>query len=388
MSASSEVVEVPEIHGDVDEQFEPVRRAFAKNFAERGEIGASVCVYRHGRPVVDLWAGLADRATAAPWQHDTIVTVFSMSKGVTAVAINLLIERGLLDAESPVAQYWPEFAAAGKEQITVGSALSHQAGIPVIDRPVTRAEALSWDPVIDAIAAQRPIWEPGTQHGYHMRTYGWIAGELIRRVTGRSPGNFIRDEIAERFGVDFHIGLGEQHESRVARLVTPGPEYHTAIAALPEDLLLTRVISAPSGHFHYDDMWNTREMRAVELPSSNGVGNARAVARLYAHLIGDGVDGRRILSDDTVARATEVRTRGADAVILIDTAFGIGFMLPPALPTPVGPRSFGHGGAGGSVSFADPDTGIAFAYAMNRMRFDLDDGRSESLARAVYRCLD
>jgi CubicO group peptidase (beta-lactamase class C family) len=377
-----------EIHGHVANGFEPVRAAFAKNFAERDDIGACVCVYRHGEPVVDLWGGVADRATGAPWARDTIVTVFSMTKGVTAIAINLLVQRGLIDPDAPVAHYWPEFAAAGKSAITVGTALSHQAGLPRIDRPLTRAEALSWHPVVDAIAAQKPIWEPGSQHGYHMRTFGWIAGELIRRVTGRTPGAFIREEIAEPLGVDFHVGLEAHHEPRVAPLVTPGADYHAGIAKLPADWLLTSIISGPSGHFHYDDTWNTRELRAVELPSSNGVGNARAVARLYAHLIGSGVGGVRLLDEATMAAATTERTKGPDAVILVDTAFGLGFMLPPALPTPVGPRSFGHGGAGGSASFADPDAGIAFSYAMNKMRFDPKDGRSEALARAVYRSLN
>lgn len=375
------------IAGQVAPGFEPVRRAFEKNLAERGDLGASVCVLRHGEVVVDLWGGVADASTGAPWARDTIVTFFSMSKGVTAVAINLLIQRGLLDPEAPVARYWPEFAAAGKADITVGTALSHQAGLPRIDQPLTRAEALGWDPVVRAIEAQAPIWEPGTQHGYHMRSYGWIAGELIRRVSGVSAGTFVRTEIAEPLGLDLHIGLSESEEPRVAPLRVPGPEYHAQMAKLPADWLLTQVISGPSGHFSYDEMWNTRELRAVELPSSNGVGNARAVATLYAHCIGDGVGGVRLLDGDTVTRATTERTRGPDAVILVDTAFGIGFMLPPALPTPVGPRAFGHGGAGGSASFADPDAGIAFAYTMNAMSFDPTDGRAEALARAVYRCL-
>ncbi len=376
------------IDGFVAPGFEPVERAFAKNFTDRGDIGASVCVYRDGLPVVDLWGGVADVDASTPWTRDTIVTVFSMTKGVTAVAANLLVQRGLLDPDATVASYWPEFASAGKAGITVGTALSHQAGLPRIDRPLTRREALAWDPVIDAIAVQEPIWEPGSQHGYHMRSYGWIAGELIRRVAGMTAGAFVRTELTEPLNIDFHIGLDDTHEARVARLVTPGADYHEQIAKLPADWLLTQVLTGPSGHFAYDEMWNTRELRAVELPSSNGVGNARAVARLYAHCIGDGVDGVRLLDDATVAAATAVRTRGPDAVILVDTAFGLGFMLPPALPTPCGPRAFGHGGAGGSAGFADPDAGISFAYAMNKMSFAPTEARAEALARSVYRCLD
>lgn len=376
-----------QVEGFVEPGFEQVRKAFVANFERRGDLGASVCVYRDGRPVVDLWGGVADATAGTAWERDTIVTVFSMTKGASAIVANLLVERGLLDPDAPVATLWPEFAAGGKAQVTIGDALAHRAGLPRIDRPLTRAEALAWDPVVAAIAAQEPVWEPGTAHGYHMRSFGWIVGELVRRVTGRTLGEFFAAEIAEPAAVDFHIGLPAEHEPRVARLVMPGPAFHDAIAALPDDLLLTSVLTGPSGHFCYDEMWNTRELRAIELPSSNGVGNARAVARLYAHLVGDGVDGRRILSPATVERATQVRSRGADRVILVDTAFGLGFMLPPALPTPVGPRSFGHGGAGGSASWADPDAGIAVAYAMNAMSFDPADGRAEALARAVYRSL-
>ncbi len=377
----------PEINGATAPGFGAVKDAFAKNFAERGDVGACVCVYRHGEPVVDLWGGRADASTGAPWQRDTIVTVFSMTKGVTAVVMNLLVERGLLDPDRTVATYWPEFAAHGKEAITVEQVLSHRAGLPRIDDPLTRAEALAWDPVIRAIERQAPVWEPGTQHGYHMRSYGWIAGELVRRVTGRTLGTFLREEIAEPLGIDFHVGLDAAHEPRVARLIPPGSDHRAAMENLPDDLLLASVVSGPSGHFHYDEMWNTRELRAIELPSSSGVGNARAVAKLYAHLLGDGVDGRRLLAAETVARASTPLARGPDAVIFIETAFGLGFMLPPAAPTPVGPRSFGHGGAGGSTSWADPDAGIAASYAMNAMRFDLDDGRAEAIARAVYRSL-
>ncbi len=378
---------VPEIHGVIAPEFAQVRAAFEKNFAERGDVGASVCVYKDGEAVVDLWAGVADAVTGTDWQADTLVTVFSISKGVTAIAANLLMQRGDLNPDAPVAHYWPEFAAESKSTISVATAMSHQAGLPRIDRPLSREEAIDWDTVVAAVAAQAPIWEPGSQHGYHMRSFGWIVGELIRRVTGKSPGNFIREEISDPLGIDFHVGLAAKHEPRVGRLVMPDKKYHESISKLPADLLLTSVLSGPSGHFHYDEMWNTREMRTIEMPSSNGVGNARAVAKLYAHLFGDGVNGVRLLDDSTVKRATAELVCGRDAVILVDTAYGLGFMLPPALASCVGPRAFGHGGAGGSASFADPDAGISFAYAMNKMSFNPTDGRSESLARAVYRCL-
>jgi CubicO group peptidase (beta-lactamase class C family) len=375
------------VGGTVAPGWGPVRDAFVANFTERGEVGASVCVYRNGAPVVDLWGGLADPASGRPWVHDTIVLVYSMTKGISAVCANLLIERGRLDPDAPVASYWPEFAANGKAEIPVRWILSHQAGLAVIDADVTLEQALSWTPVVDALAAQAPNWEPGTAHGYHLRSFGWLVGEIVRRIEGRTIGEFFAAEVAAPLGLDFWIGLPEEQEPRVATLVPPPPEFSALLRSLPDDLLLGKATTGPSGLFMYDDMWNRRELRACELPSSNGVGDARSVARLYASLLGE-VDGVRTLAPVTVTAATECQVRGPDRVILIDTAFGLGFMLPPALPTAVGPRAFGHGGAGGSVSFADPDTGLAFAYAMNDLRFEADgDPRGETLAAAAYRCL-
>jgi len=364
-----------------------VRDAFVANFAERDEVGASVCVYHHGVPVVDLWGGIADPATSRPWTRDSIVLVYSMTKGITAVCANLLIERGRLDPDAPVASYWPEFAANGKGDIPVRWVLSHQAGLAVIDADLTLTDALSWTPVTDALAAQVPNWEPGTAHGYHLRSFGWLVGELVRRIEGRTIGAFFADEIAAPLGLEFWIGLPVEQEPRVATLVPPPPEFSALLRGLPPDMLLGRATSGPSGLFSYDDMWNRRELHECELPSSNGIGNVRSVARLYASLLGE-VDGVRTLSAETVAAASACQVRGPDRVIIVDTAFGLGFMLPPALPPAVGPRAFGHGGAGGSVSFADPDAGLAFAYAMNDLRFDAaGDPRGESVAAAAYACL-
>jgi CubicO group peptidase (beta-lactamase class C family) len=364
-----------------------VRDAFVANFAELREVGASVCVYRDGVPVVDLWGGVADPASGRPWASDTIVLVYSMTKGISAVCANLLIERGRLDPDAAVASYWPEFAANGKGGIPVRWVLSHQAGLAVIDADVTLEQALSWTPVVDALGAQAPNWEPGTAHGYHLRSFGWLVGELVRRIDGRSIGAFFAQEVAAPLGLDFWIGLPEAQESRVATLVPPPPEFAELIRGLPDDLLLAKATTGPSGLFMYDDMWNRRELRACELPSSNGVGDARSVARLYASLLGE-VDGVRTLSSATAAAASECQVRGPDRVILTETAFGLGFMLPPTLPAAVGPRAFGHGGAGGSVSFADPDSGLAFAYAMNDLRFEMSgDARGETLAAAALACL-
>ena len=381
-----------ELHGFVDPHFSRVSDAFARNFADSGEVGAACCVVVRGQVVVDVHAGVADPGTGAPWRDDTIATVFSSTKGVTAVCANLLIERGAIDPDAAVARYWPEFAREGKEAIPVRWALSHRAGVPAVDAALTLDECLAWDPVVRAVAAQRPEWEPGSRHGYHARTYGWIAGEIVRRVTGKSLGRFFRDEIAMPLGIDFWIGLPESEESRVARLVPPTPPSDPKVKALYDQFmgpgtLLGRVMTGPSNLFHYDEMWNTRALHAAEMPSSNGIGSARALARLYAALIGE-IEGTRLLAPGTVARATEEQSRGVDGVLGMTTAFGLGFMLPPSLCLAASPAAFGHPGAGGSLGIADPEAGFALGYVMNRMDLGLaGDPRAGALVAAVYESL-
>ena len=375
------------VQGDVDEGWGAVRDAFAANLEERAEVGAAVSVYHHGRKVVDLWGGVADAASGRPWAEDPIVLVYSSTKGVTAIAANLAIERGLLDPDATVATYWPDFAAAGKEGVTVRHVLSHQAGLPLVEGDVTLDEALSWDPIVTALAAQAPLWPPGTQHGYHMRTYGWLTGELLRRTTGRTPGTFVREEIAAPLGLDLWIGLPEEEEPRVATLVPPATSLAKALEPFGDRLLIARVLDNPGHHFDYSDMWNTRALHACELPSSNGIADARSLARLYASCIGDGVDGHRTLQPGTVAAATVEQVRGPDAVIMAESCFGLGFMLGRSFG-PANPRTcFGHAGAGGSLAFADPTSGIGFGYVMNDLRFDTGDPRSEGLVRAVRAAL-
>jgi CubicO group peptidase (beta-lactamase class C family) len=376
------------IEGWVETEFEPVLDAFTANFDERGEIGAAVSVYADGRPVVDLWGGVADPHTGRAWVAETIVPVFSSTKGVTAVCVNHAIERDLLDPDARVAQYWPEFAANGKDGITVRQLVSHQAGLPLVEGAFTIDEVLAWDPMVAQLAAQHPIWEPGTNHGYHMRTFGWLVGEVMRRATGRTVGAYLREEVAAPLGIDFFIGLPEELESRVAPVVPPDSDMRAALEPLRDKLLLARVFDNPGGLFNYDEMWNSRAMHAAELPSSNGIGDARALARLYASCIGGGVDGVRTLEPETVRAATEEQVRGPDAVIMVESAYGLGFMLGSSFGAANRPSVFGHAGAGGSLSFADPDSGLAFGYVMNHLRFDpTGDLRSESLVRAAYASL-
>ncbi|GAQ58054.1 esterase EstB [Streptomyces acidiscabies] len=206
------------IHGEVEAGFEPVREAFAANFSQHGDIGAAVCVYRHGRPMVDLWGGIADPGTGRPWTRENLQLVYSATKGAIATAAHMLVERGALDLGAPVATYWPEFAVNGKADITVRQLLSHQAGLITLDRPVPLKDALAWHPIVAALAAQRPLWVPGTAHGYHRRTWGWLVGEVIRWVSGRTPGWFVAEEIAAPLGRDFCIGLPADRRSRVSRV--------------------------------------------------------------------------------------------------------------------------------------------------------------------------
>jgi CubicO group peptidase (beta-lactamase class C family) len=371
------------VHGSVEPGFAAVADAFRDNFAHHGDIGAAVCVYHHGRPVVDLWGGSADLDTGRPWAEDTLQLVFSTTKAVTATCIHLLVERGVLDLDEPVARYWPEFAAAGKAEIPLRWVLTHQAGLAAVTGAVTMDDILGWDGVVDAIAAQAPVWEPGTAHGYHARSFGWILGEVVRRSTGRSLGRWFAEEVAAPFDLDFFIGLPATELGRVARVYPPvvAPEVREVMDAfMGPETLLGQVLTGPSGLFGYDDMWNRPEILRAELPSSNGVGTARAIARLHAALIGE-VDGRRLLSADGLARAVEVQVTGPDRVIGLPMSFGLGYMTPPPA-APAG--TFGHTGAGGSLGIAHPDEAWSLGYVMNQMQLGLTgDARSTGLLQAV-----
>jgi CubicO group peptidase (beta-lactamase class C family) len=384
----------PTLEGIVTPGFEGVAEAFLHNFAEHGDVGAACCVHVGGEPVVDVWAGVADVEADRRWARDTIVITFSATKGVTAVAANQLIERGELDPAEPVARYWPEFAANGKEHVTVEWVLAHRAGLAALDVPdLTVDDLVAWDPVVEAIAAQEPNWEPGTAHGYHARTYGWIVGELIRRITGKMPGEYIAAEIAGPLDLDFVVGVPEPDDARIARLYparSDDPELAAAVEAFLADqsTLLGRVMSGPSGLFAYDERWNTRAFRLAQMPSSNGHGDARSLSRMYAACIGE-VEGVRLLAPETVDEAIRPRSTGTDCVVGQPLHFGLGFSLPPTLGPDPGPRSFGHAGAGGSLAFADPDRELSFAYVMNQMHFSVTemDRRAQGLVAASYAAL-
>jgi CubicO group peptidase (beta-lactamase class C family) len=386
-------IERVEVHGYVEPGFEGVRDAFARNFAEHGDVGAATSLYVEGRKVVDLWGGTADVATGRAYEEDTLQLVFSSTKGATAACANLLAQRGRLDLDAPVSTYWPEFAGAGKDAITVRWLLTHQAGLPYVDAELTLEETLAWDPVVGALEAQAPVWEPGTAHGYHATTYGWLVGEVVRRITGRSVGRFFADEIAGPLGLEFWIGLPEQEQERVAPLVAWGKPEDPEMAALMEqlmgpDTMLGKALGAPSGVFtEVDGVFNMPEVRAAEIPAANGVTNARSLARMYAGLIG-GVDdgpGDGLLTAAQIEAARTRQTKGNDQVLVFETGFGLGFMTSSPFAPFGGPGSFGHPGAGGSVGFADPDNDLAFGYVMNRMLTNLSgDPRTRGLIAAAY----
>ena len=386
------MADATDIHGMVAPGFEGVRDAFAKNFADGLEVGAAFSAYHDGKKVVDLWGGIADPATNRPWTENTIELVFSTTKGATAMCANKLAQEGKLDVDAPVAQYWPEFAAHNKDTIPVSFLLSHQAGLAWVDTEMTLDQALSWDPVVDALAEQVPHWEPGSQHGYHALTYGWLVGEVVRRVTGMSVGTYFHNEIAVPLGLDFWIGLPPSEEPRVAVLqegladpaLVEDPEVKAFVdAVMGPDTMLGKALFAPGGAFRMPDVWNMPSVHQAEVPAANGIGDARSLARLYASCIG-AVDGYRLLSEDQLKRATTQLTSGPNKVLMdLDIQFGLGFMTRSEFIPLGGPRAFGHFGAGGSVGWADPDAGLAFGYVMNRMDMGLaGDTRSYNLVNA------
>jgi CubicO group peptidase (beta-lactamase class C family) len=382
-----------EIHGSLQPAYEGVRRAFAANFTKHGDVGAAFCLYVDGQKVVDIWAGTADNKTDRPWAEDTLTLVYSTTKGVTAICAHMLAQRGVLDLDAPVVEYWPEFGKEGKAEIPVRWLLSHRAGLPVLDAKLSPDDALAWDPAVDALAAQRPVWEPGTRHGYHALTYGWLVGEVIRRVDGRTIGQFLAEEVSGPLGLNLWVGLPEEQEDRVCRLIpVEVPQFSAEdLAALPpERLEMMRTMASPTSlamrALNVTDPpfnFNSRAVHAGELPAANGITTARALAKLYAATIGQ-IDGVRLLEPATVESATVEQSNGPDAVLVLDTRFGSGFFLKSPFAPMMGPRSFGHAGAGGSLAFADPDRGVAFGYVMNRMQQNLSgDPRTADLISAV-----
>lgn len=390
------------IEGTCETRFAQVREEFERNFAERDEVGASVCATVEGETVVDLWGGSADPASGRPWAQDTIGNVWSCTKGAVSVCAHMLASRGDLDLNAPVSAYWPEFEKNGKDGVLVRHLLNHQAGLPAVRQPLAAGDFYDWGLMTGALAAEEPFWRPGTRNGYHALTFGFLVGEVIRRVSGRSVGTFFREEVAGPLGLDFWIGLPEEHEPRVAPTISasppgagdPVPSFYVAAMTDPTSVQAL-VVANNGGYLMVPGESDSRAAHAAEIGAVGGMTNARGLAGLYQQLAaggGDLVHPGQLALMGAVSSAT-----GLDAVMLVPSRWSLGFAktvdvryLPAADQEAMlfSEEAFGHPGMGGSLGLADPQARMSFGYSMNRQGTKLAiDDRCQSLVDAVYRAL-
>lgn len=383
-----------EINGHCDPKLQRVADAFTECFTKHGEIGASVSATVEGEMVVDLWGGSADAELTRPWKEDTICGVHSAGKGVLATVTHMLVDRGQVDLDLPIAYYWPEYAQNGKENITLRQVLAHTAGMAFIDAELYVGAPFDWETMAEACAAQKPEWAPGSTHGYHAITFGWIVGEVLRRVTGEMPGSLIAREITKPLNAEFYIGLAESQDRLVADTVPPPPPASDQSPEIPSPpptydqrstaMLLDYIENGINAI-------NSREWRGAQIPASNPYGNARGLATIYRPLaMGGDYGGVDLMSQETIDAAIVEQVSGNDIVLEVDAVRATGYKLVQLdFGEFLGPRSFGHPGAGGSAGFADPDHHVSFGYVMNRF-WDgprgSDPGKA-SLAEAIYGCL-
>jgi len=372
-------MELP-VAGRCDPAFGAVHQAFVENFASRGEVGAGVCVIIDGEVVVDLVGGYADEARTQPWQPDTIVNFYSVGKAFVSLHLLQLIDAGRIGLDDPIASVWPEFAAHGKEHATIRHALTHRAGVPAVHEPLTNDDLFSWSRMTDAIAATAPWWEPGTRHSYHTNTFGHLVGEIARRVDGVMPGDALR-AIAEPLGADLWFGVPGSEQHRCAELLWESRIPAFDLSQYEGDELMTMASYFNPPSYCSAGVVNTPEWRGAQIPATNGHGTASGVARLYAALLDPG----RLLSPALLAEATRPQSEGFCPTLADDVTFGLG-IKPTTVRRPFGPnpRAFGHFGTGGSLGFADPDTGIAFGYVMNHVIPRWQSTRNRALMAAVY----
>jgi len=375
--------------GVCDARFAGVRDAFVANFTERGDVGAAVCVAVGGRVVVDLWGGWADVARSRAWERDTLVNAFSVSKGLATVCVLQLVGDGRLDLDARVARYWPAFAGAGKEEITVRQVLSHQAGLPAVRGPLPDGAMLDWSLMVQALERQAPWWTPGTGHGYHVNTFGYLVGEIVRRVAGATLGSLLRTRVAGPLGADVHIGLPSSEHHRVAEFLWPPyAPVPDRPAAGEDELMRWGAYWNPPG-LSGAGWVNTAAWRSAELPSTNGHTTARGVARVYAALArGGAIEGVRILDPAVLEVAVREQVNGLDRVLQRPSRFAVGFQLTqPERPLGPHPGGFGHFGTGGSLGFCDPAADVAFGYVMNDLGPRWQNPRNRALIDAVYASL-
>ena len=384
---SNTVAPAVTVDGDADPRFAGLVDAFRTNLAGGEELGGSLCVLVDGRPVVDVWGGWSDPERTRAWERDTITNVWSLSKTVSSLAALLLIDRGLLDPDAPVAAYWPEFGAAGKEGVLVRHVLTHSSGVSGWDHPVSAEDIIDVDAAADRLAVQAPWWPAGAAAGYHLLDYGHLIHGLVRAVTGRSLGAFVADELAGPLEADFWLGLPADQDHRVSPVVPPPPS-QLDLSALPPDSPAARTFTGPV--LGAETTW-TRAWRAAGIGAAGGQGNARSAARLNALVAGRGeVDGRRMLSPEAVDLIFGAPVEGVDLVLGLPLRWGLGWGLRHPLSTsyiPEGRVAF-WGGWGGSLVTADVDRGVTFAYVMNRMSDGiLASERGRTYLRAVYDAL-
>jgi CubicO group peptidase (beta-lactamase class C family) len=386
------------VHGGVDDGFGPVMDEFMRNFRERQDLGAGCTAYVGGRTVVDIWAGTADRRTGRPYEHDTATVIFSCTKGVMAVCAYLLVQEGRLDLDAPIAHYWPEFAQAGKERITVRDAMAHRAGLAYLDTDLTLDDVVAWDPVIHAIEAQAPHHAPADGHAYHASTIGWLLGEVIRRITGLSAGTNFRRALGDPLSLSTWIGIPDAERSHVAWMEPPLPdddsEFAKGFASFGNDPRIIRTMSLGKAFaFPSDDgqvTFNDPVIQAAEIPGAGGISSAESLAKLYAACV-TGVDGGSpLLTPTSIADGLRVLSAGPQLTGQPDDGarWGTGFQISSAPAQPLlGPGSFGHTGAGGQLAFADVDYGASFGYVSNQMG-GYGDLRARSLVGALRTVLD
>lgn len=374
-----------ETGGSVAAGFERVADAFVDNFTRRGEVGAACAAYVDGELVVDLWGGTVGVDDPRPYGPDTLQMVASVTKGALAICLLRQVESGLIDLDAPVAAYWPEFGVHGKDRVSVRDALAHRAGVPVIDGGLTLDDVVAWHPAARALAAQQPVWEPGSRHGYHALTYAWLVGELLHRVTGMLPGELLAAEVTTPLGLDLYVGLPESEHARVAPLRPYAPPEGTPPDALTRAMLdpgslAHRAFFVSSGLFSW---MNDPRLWSAQVPSANGMGTARGIAAMYAACLGE-LDGIRLLGDDTVAQILRPASEGLDAVAGYETRYSLGFQLPFPFRPMSGEGAFGHYGLGGSAAFADTRRGFSFGYTVNAMGPGTPaDARSVALVEAL-----
>ncbi len=378
---------VVDVQGRCDESFSGVRDAFSKLFETGADVGASVAVTVDGQPVVDLWGGHLDVEKTQPWQEDTIINVFSTTKTMSALSLLVLADRGLVDLDAPVATYWPEFAAAGKEGVLVRHIMAHTAGLPAWQVKLEPEDLYDWEKCTKLLADQEPWWEPGTKSGYHGITQGYLIGEVVRRVDGRSVGTFFDEEIAGPLGADFHIGTGPEHDSRIAPVIPAPPIVFGGGGGTPNRDSIPYRAANPrlAAEQSWEDGW-----RRAEIPAANGHGNARSVAAVQSIVANGGTVGDvQLLSPATCARILEQQAAGRDLVLGIGVTFGIGYGLnSPRAPIAPNAGVCYWGGWGGSLVVNDLDAHMCVAYVMNRMgEGTVGDDRAHALLRAAYASL-